>query len=457
MNMDINTVASDLSQVIMKQGHLPVELRKSRLAAFKTAILKAEAAINEALRADLGKSQFETYATEMGFILEELSYVLPRLEKWAKPKKVKTPIAMFPGSSYIQPEPYGVVLIVSPWNYPFQLTLAPFIGAIAAGNRVVIKPSEFAPKTAEIIEKLITEVFSQDEVRVVQGSVAETTALLKQKWDYLFFTGSTPVGKIMMKAAAEHLTPVTLELGGKSPCLIDESANLDMAAKRCAWGKFVNAGQTCVAPDYVLVPKKLQDSFIERMNHHLKAFYGENPELSPDFPRIINERHFDRLAELLIPAKVAFGGKLVASKKYIAPTVMKDVSWQDKIMEDEIFGPILPVLTYEKIEDALTQINARPKPLAFYVFCEDKKRSKEIIGKVPFGGGCINDTVIHLANPNLPFGGVGSSGIGSYHGQKSFDTFTHYKSVYKQGTKVDVPVRYPPYEGKLGILKFFLR
>lgn len=455
--MELKNLAEELRRVNKKNGYLPVELRKARLNELKTVILKNEEAINAALKADLGKCTFETYATEMGFILEEISYILGRIDGWAKSRCVKTPLPMFPGKSYIQPEPYGVVLVVSPWNYPFQLTLAPFLGAMAAGNRVVIKPSEFAPKTAEIMEKIIKEVFREDEVVVVQGALAETQILLQQKWDYLFFTGSTAVGKIMMKAAAEHLTPVTLELGGKSPCLIEDSANLDIAAKRCVWGKFINAGQTCVAPDYVLIPKKMQDAFIEKMNHYIKVFYGENPELSPDYPRIINSRHFDRLSGLLIPEKVVIGGKIHAEKKYISPTIMKDVAWTDKVMEDEIFGPVLPVLTYENLEEAIEQINDRPKPLAFYVFSEDSSKSKDIIRRVPFGGGCINDTVIHLANPNLPFGGVGSSGIGAYHGRKSFDTFTHYKSVYKQGTKVDIPVRYPPYEGKLSVLKFFLR
>ncbi|HXH76423.1 MAG TPA: aldehyde dehydrogenase [Bacteriovoracaceae bacterium] len=455
--MELQNIAEELRLSIRKNGHLPLELRKTRLSELKKCILNEEAAINKALKEDLGKSIFETYATEMGFILEEISHIMGKIDGWAKSRRVGTPISLFPGRSYIQPEPYGVVLIVSPWNYPFQLSLAPFIGAIAAGNRVVLKPSEMAPKTAEILEKIIKQVFKPDEVRVVQGALPETQILLQQKWDYLFFTGSTAVGKVMMKAAAEHLTPVTLELGGKSPCLIEETANLDIAAKRCAWGKFVNAGQTCVAPDYVLVPRKLQDAFIEKMKFHLKVFYGEQPELSDDYPRIINPRHFERLQNLLISEKVAIGGKLNAEKKYISPTVLKDVNWKDKVMEEEIFGPILPLIPYDTLDEALAMINDRPKPLAFYVFTEDSGKGRNIISRVPFGGGCINDTVIHLANPNLPFGGVGSSGIGSYHGHQSFETFTHYKSVFHQGTKVDIPVRYPPYAGKLGILKFFLR
>jgi aldehyde dehydrogenase (NAD+) len=277
-----------------------------------------------------------------------------------------------------------------------------------------------------------------------------------QKFDYIFFTGSTMVGKIIMKAASEYLTPVTLELGGKSPCLIEESANLDIAAKRCAWGKFLNAGQTCVAPDYVLVPRHLQEEFISKLKNHLQSFYG-NVKSSKDYPRIINEKHFDRLMSLVVPEKLAIGGDSSREEKYISPTVMKDVSWNDKVMEDEIFGPLLPIIPYDSLQEAIEQIVTRPKPLAFYVFSENESKRQEIITKVPFGGGCINDTVIHLANPNLPFGGVGTSGIGSYHGKKSFDTFTHYKSVFEQGSLVDIPLRYPPYEGKLSWLKLFIR
>lgn len=455
--MNIETIANDFKKEIKERGHIHVDLRKKRLLNLKRVIQKHEVMIGKALRNDLGKSAFESYATEVGIILEEISFILKHLDNWAEVKKVKTPMSMFPGKSYIRPEAYGVALIISPWNYPFQLTMSPFIGAFAAGNRVVIKPSEFAPETAKVIKIILSEVFEKHEAVVVEGALEETQTLLKQKFDYIFFTGSTPVGKIIMKAAAEHLTPVTLELGGKSPCIIDGSANIDVAAKRVAWGKFLNAGQTCVAPDYVLVPRKLQEEFIEKLSHHLQTFFGENPLQSEDFPRIVNERHFDRLSGLLIPEKIAFGGKLERESKYISPTIMRNVEWTDKIMEDEIFGPILPIIPYEDQEGAIEEVLQRPKPLAFYVFSEDHKKARKIVDSVPFGGGCINDTVIHLANPNLPFGGVGKSGIGSYHGKKSFDTFTHYKSVYEQGTKVDIPLRYPPYEGKLNFLKLFIR
>lgn len=456
--MNLENLAKTLRDDIHSNGHMEVKLRRARLEKLKLTITKLIPEISEALRLDLGKSSFESYTTEIGFILEEISFTLKHLEDWTKVKKVKTPITMFPGKSAIHPEPYGVVMIISPWNYPFQLCLSPFVGALAAGNRVVIKPSEIAPHTSTIIHRIMTEVFTETEVVVVEGGLEETQILLKQRFDYIFFTGSTAVGKVMMKAAAEHLTPVTLELGGKSPCLIEESANLDVAAKRIAWGKFLNAGQTCVAPDYILIPTKLQDSFIAKIKSHIETFYGSDVKASTDYPRIVNNKHFDRLQNLMDPKKVAYGGTSSREDNFIAPTILKDVAFSDKIMEDEIFGPLLPIIPYEKLDDAIKSILDYPKPLAFYVFSEDQSKQESIISRIPFGGGCINDTVIHLANPNLPFGGVGTSGIGSYHGQKSFDTFTHYKSLYQQGTVVDIPLRYPPYnEKKLNWVKFFLR
>ena len=455
--MNLSTIAHDMRSSILSKGHLPLYARKKKLEALKKVIVKKETLINKALKDDLGKSSFESYATEVGFILEEINFTLKNIDNWAKPKKVKTPFTLFPGKSYVHSEPYGVVLIISPWNYPFQLCLSPFIGAFAAGNKIVLKPSEYASHTSRAIKEILQEVFNESEVVVVEGALEETQVLLKQQFDYIFFTGSTMVGKVIMKAAAENLTPVTLELGGKSPCLIEESANLDVAAKRCAWGKFLNAGQTCVAPDYILVPEHLQDKFIGMMKVHLKGFYGEDSLKSEDYPRIINEKHFDRLEKLISHEKVAIGGRTSRQESFIEPTVLKDVSWNDLIMEDEIFGPILPVIPYQNVTEALNMILTRPKPLAFYIFSENEKRKNEIISKVPFGGGCVNDTVVHLANPNLPFGGVGTSGLGSYHGKKSFETFTHHKSVYEQGTLVDIPLRYPPYAGKLNWLKFFIR
>ena len=456
--MKLETIAETLRSAHQNDEHFSVKMRINKLAQLKKVIVKSEPKIIQALKTDLGKSEFETYATEIGFILEEINYTLKHLESWAKIKKVKTPLTLFPGKSFIHSEAYGVVLIISPWNYPFQLCLSPFIGAISAGNKVVLKPSEFAPETSTVIKNIITEVFKDNEVAVIEGGLEETQILLKQRFDYIFFTGSTGVGKIIMKAAAEHLTPVTLELGGKSPCLIEESANIDIAAKRVAWGKFLNAGQTCVAPDYVLIPKKLQDEFVTRLKFHITTFYGLDVKTSHDYPRIVNNRHFDRLKALLIQDKIVIGGELKREENFIGPVVMKDVSLSDKVMEEEIFGPILPIIPYENLEDAIKIIMNYPKPLAFYIFSENSEKQKYVISKVPFGGGCVNDTVIHLANPNLPFGGVGTSGIGSYHGQKSFETFTNYKSVYKQGTLVDIPLRYPPYnEQKLSWIKLFLR
>jgi aldehyde dehydrogenase (NAD+) len=456
--MRIETVATELRDEYRQQGAMPVALRKKRLQELKKVISQSGNEITVSLKADLGKSSFESYTTEVGFILEEIGTILRHLESWCEIKKVKTPISLLPGKSFIHPEPYGVVLIISPWNYPFQLCMSPFIGALAAGNKVVLKPSEFAPKTSAVIAKILTQVFSPDEVRVIEGGLDETQVLLAQKFDYIFFTGSPQVGKIMMKAAAEHLTPVTLELGGKSPCLIEKSANLDIAAKRIAWGKFLNSGQSCVAPDYVLVPRQLQTLLVEKLKYYIEQFFGQDVRSSADYSRIVNSRHFDRLNDLIIDEKVVIGGHRIREENFIAPTVMTDVDLSDKIMQNEIFGPLLPLIPYDDLDQALGQILQLPKPLAFYVFSEDQQIQKDIISQIPFGGGCINDTVIHVANHNLPFGGVGTSGIGSYHGKKSFDTFTHYKSVFKQPSLVDVPLRYPPYsDKKLEWVKLFLR
>jgi len=456
--MTIENLAKKMKQDIYENGVKSPAVRKDLLTKLKVVISNNEKSIGEALKKDLGKSEFETYTTEIGFILEELSFTLKNMDEWSKVKKVKTPLSLFPAKSYIRPEPYGVVLLISPWNYPFQLCMSPLIGAIAAGNKVVLKPSEFAPETSKIISYIISNVFNSDDVVVVDGGVEETQTLLKQNFDYIFFTGSTQVGKIIMKAAAENLTPVTLELGGKSPCFIHESANLDIAAKRIVWGKFLNSGQTCVAPDYVLIPTKLQDAFIEKVKNYIHTFYGEEIKSSNDYPRIVNEKHFNRLLALIDKSKIAVGGDHSIEEKFITPTILKNVSWEDEVMKDEIFGPILPVIPYEDSQKAINGILGYSKPLAFYLFAEDSQFQDEITSKISFGGGCINDTVVHLANPSLPFGGVGSSGIGSYHGKKSFDTFTHYKSILKQGSLVDIPFRYPPYnENKLSWIKFFLR
>jgi aldehyde dehydrogenase (NAD+) len=455
--MNMKNIAEEFKTRFLNDESLNLAKRLQTLKNLRNSIKSREVQIIEALKRDLGKSDFESYATEVGFILEEINFVLANLKHWSKPKKVRTPMTLFPGKSAIYPVPYGVVLIISPWNYPFQLCLSPLIGAFAAGNRVVVKPSEYSPHTTKMLKEIIGEVFEEAHVLLVEGAVEETQTLLAQSWDYIFFTGSTSVGKIVMKAAAQHLTPLTLELGGKSPCLIDRSANLDLAAKRIAWGKFLNAGQTCVAPDYVLIPRELQKTFIEKMISHLKMFYGIEARHSKDYSRIIHENHLDRLNGLLLSQKIAFGGEAYREDRFLAPTIMENVGWDDKIMEDEIFGPILPILPYEDISEAVQNILKRPKPLAFYLFTNNESQKDLYVDKIPFGGGCVNDTVLHLANPHLPFGGIGTSGLGSYHGKKSFDTFTHEKSIFHQSPNIDLPFRYPPYQGKLRWLKFFIR
>ena len=432
--------------------HRRVEL----LNSLKAVLIKDQTQIGVALKKDLGKCSFEAWSTEIGFLTGEISHFVKDLPSMMSPEKVATPLTMQPGASFIYKEPYGVVLVLAPWNYPIQLAFSPLIGAIAAGNRVVIKPSEMTPHCAQVIADVVAQVFSEEEVQVVLGGVEETTQLLKEQFDYIFFTGSTAVGKVVMRAAAEHLTPITLELGGKSPCLIDESANLAVAAKRVAWGKWMNAGQTCVAPDYVLIPKKLEASFVVEIKKAIEQFYSASPQQSPDFGRIVNERHFDRLVKLMADAEIVCGGQHDRTERFIAPTILRGVSENHPIMQDEIFGPLLPIMTYENFDEAISFIKKRNKPLALYLFTQNKDSEKKVLESVSFGGGCINDTVIHLANSELPFGGVGPSGMGAYHGKLSFETFSHKKAVFKQTTMVDVPVRYPPYKGKEGLLKFLI-
>jgi len=446
---------SQLRAAALKSA-LPVKLRTERLLQLRSLLQEKQEKIVAALEKDLGKCAFESWVSEIGFLRDEIAHFLADIPALVVPQKVATPMTLQPGKSAIHKEPFGVVLVMAPWNYPVQLAISPLIGAIAAGNRVVVKPSELAPNCAVIIEEILTQVFSADEVLVVQGGVAETQALLKEKFDYIFFTGSTQVGKVVMRAAAEHLTPVTLELGGKSPCLVDKSAPLAQTARRIAWGKWLNAGQTCVAPDYVLVPRAQHDEFVRELQAAVTQFYGSHPQQSPDYGRIVNERHFDRLVNLMKDTKPAIGGQSDRAEKFIAPTVITNVSWEHPLMQEEIFGPLLPILTYDSIDEAIQLIKARPKPLAFYLFSTNSVIQERVLEQVPFGGGCVNDTIVHLANSRLPFGGVGESGMGAYHGTLSFDTFSHKKSVFHQTTLVDVPLRYPPYKGKEGLLKFLV-
>ncbi|EKX80612.1 aldehyde dehydrogenase, partial [Clostridium botulinum CFSAN001628] len=373
--------------------------------------------------------------------------------KWSKPKKVKTPITNFLASSYIYNEPYGVALIMSPWNYPFQLIMAPLVGAISAGNCVLLKPSELAIETEKIIVKIIKDTFSDEYIGVITGGIEESTALLKEKFDYIFYTGGINVGKIVMRAAAEHLTPITLELGGKSPCIVDKDANIDLAARRIAWGKFLNAGQTCVAPDYLVVHRNIKEKLISSIGNYIVEFFGENTFESEDYPRIINERHFKRLEGYLKEGKIVSGGNTDINNLYIEPTIIEGINFENRIMEEEIFGPIFPVIEFEDIDKVIDIVKNNPKPLALYYFSENKEKQEFIIKNISFGGGCINDTIMHLSTSTLPFGGVGSSGIGGYHGRASFDTFSHKKSILKKSNLIDIKIRYAPFKGKINLAK----
>lgn len=406
-----------------------------------------------ALQKDLGKSHYEGYLTEVAMVKQELKDAMRHLKRWMKPKRVPTAIGQLPGSCRICPEPYGVALIMSPWNYPFQLTLAPLIGAIAAGNCAVIKPSAYSAATSALIAGMVRELFDPAYIAAVEGGRHEIAGLLEQPFDFIFFTGSPNVGRLVMEKASAHLTPVSLELGGKSPVIVDETADIALTAKRLAWGKCVNAGQTCVAPDYVLVHHSREQELLEALIRELRSMYTSAPLTNPDWPKIINERHFNRLVSLLQSGVVSHGGQIDMAANKIAPTLLTDVQWEDPIMQEEIFGPLLPILTYRKLDDAIAQIQKRPKPLALYLFTRNADTEKRVLGELSFGGGCINDVVLHLATPHMPFGGVGESGMGGYHGKYSFDTFSHAKSILKRFAKPDVPLRYAPYEGKMKWVK----
>jgi acyl-CoA reductase-like NAD-dependent aldehyde dehydrogenase len=433
------------------------DFRITQLKKLKSAIEINEASLLKALYDDLRKSEFEAYAGEVGFVIAELDFSIKNLKKWMKSKKTKTPLLHQPGSSFIVNEPLGSVLIIGPWNYPFQLLFAPLIGAIAAGNTVIMKSSELAPKTSSVMHKIISETFEANYISLIEGEIQEATDLLNEKFDHIFFTGSTNVGKIVMQAAAKNLTPVTLELGGKSPCIVDKASNLQTTARRIVWGKFFNAGQTCIAPDYLIVQKDVKSDLISLIKKEIENFYGENPQESKDYPRIINERHFNRLISYLEEKKVAIGGKFDLKDKYISPTVMDNVDWSDNVMKDEIFGPILPVLEYEVISEAIKIINDHPKPLALYLFSNSKIVEDKVLSETSSGGVCINDTLSHITTNYLPFGGVGDSGMGDYHGIYSFEAFSHRKSVMKKNISIDPPIRYAPYKLSLKNLKKMLR
>jgi len=433
-----------------------IDFRLEQLKILKQAILEAQSSIVEAVQADLRKPTFEAYLTEVG-VLDELKYAIKHLRSWAKPRKVATPVTFMPASAQICPQPLGVVLIIAPWNYPFQLSMSPLVGAIAAGNCAIIKPSELAPRTSQVIANLIRQHFDPAFITAIEGGVETSQQLLAERFDHIFFTGGTAIGKKVMAAAAEHLTPVTLELGGKSPCIVDAEVPIELAARRIAWGKFTNAGQTCIAPDYLLVHRSIKPQLLSAIQQSIATFYGDNPAASPDFGRIINQKHFERLAPLVQSGKIVAGGDTNPAECYIAPTVLDGVSWSDPVMQEEIFGPILPVLEFEDLNEAIAQINQRPKPLALYFFSQNQQRQAQVLQETSSGGVCINDTILQVGVPELPFGGVGSSGMGRYHGKASFDTFSHERSILKKPFFLDFKLRYAPYGNKLKWLKQIVR
>ncbi len=427
---------------------LPVSFRIRQLKKLYASIQAHEPQISQALQEDLGKSNFEGFMCEIGMVLAEISHMIRHTGKYARAKTVPTPMAQFPSRSYIQPIPYGNVLIMSPWNYPFLLTLDPLVAAIAAGNTAIIKPSAYAPATSKVLKTVLTECFPEEYVALVTGGRAENAALLEQKFDFVFFTGSQAVGKEVLRHTAEHLTPAVLELGGKSPCIVDETANIPLAAKRIVFGKYLNCGQTCMAPDHIFCHSSIKDAFTAEVLRQIRLQFGEHPLENPDYGRIINKKHFDRLCSLIDGCNVLTGGQRDPAACRIAPTVIDNVTEQDALMEQEIFGPILPLLVYEDFDALIDSMKEKEKPLAMYLFSSNKKHIRRVARELSYGGGCINDVVIHLATNEMGFGGVGESGMGSYHGKAGFDAFTHYKSVLDKKTWLDMPMRYQPYKSR---------
>ncbi|MCF7568007.1 aldehyde dehydrogenase [Sabulilitoribacter arenilitoris] len=452
----MNTISELLSNqraFFKSQKTKNIAYRINILKQLKAEIEANEQAVYAALKADFNKSEFETFISEFGLVLSELNLVINNLKRWIKPKRVKSSMLTFPSKSYIYKEPYGAVLVIAPWNYPFLLAIEPLIMAIAAGNTVIVKPSELTKNTSQLIANIIDKVFPENLATTIQGGVDVTSELLEQKWDYIFFTGSIPVGKIVAKAAAKHLTPVTLELGGKSPCIIDDTVDVKLIARRLTWGKFLNAGQTCIAPDYLIVKASVKLQLIEALKIEITKQYGDNPEKSPDFPRVINNKNLLRLENMLEGANIIFGGTINKKSRYCAPTLIDEPDLTSNIMQDEIFGPILPILSYNNKNDIETIIWNFEKPLALYIFSNTKPFIKQILNKYSFGGGAINDSLIHFGNHRLPFGGVGASGMGVYHGKHGFDTFSHNKAIIKRDNWADPSIRYAPYKGKLNLIK----
>lgn len=457
--MLVENIIKEHKDFFLSNKTLDIDFRIEQLKKLKISLQAYERKLTRALKKDLGKGRFESYSCEIGFELNSITNAIKNLKRWAKPKKEKTPFYLFPSKSFIISEPYGTVLIIGPYNYPVQLVLEPLIGAIAAGNCVVLKLSELTPNVSEVLQEMITFTFSSEYIRAVVGNERISNNLVHGNFDYIFFTGSERVGKIVMKAASENLTPVTLELGGKSPVIVDESADLKTAAQRIIWGKTLNAGQTCVAPDYLLVHEDIKEKLIKELKKAVKEFYGEDVKASKDFSRIVNEKHFYRIKNILDKDEryIVFGGETDYRENYIEPTILELPSWKGASMNEEIFGPVLPVIGYNDIEEVISEIRKRPKPLALYLFTTNKRNEKMVLSSVSSGGVCINDTISHLINHNLPFGGVGNSGMGAYHGEYSFKTFSHEKSVLKKKNRPNLKITFPPYKGKLDLIRKVFR
>ena len=457
MDNSINYIVEKQRSFFSSGKTFDIKYRKSLLIKLKKQIQLKEKKIEESLFHDLGKSNGETFLTEIHFIYSELNIAIRNIKKWSKRKSVRSSLLNFPSSDYIIPEPYGNTLHISPWNYPFQLSIAPIIGAVAAGNTVLLKPSEYSINTSDILEEIIKEVFDEGFVCVIKGGPKIASKLLDIQWDYIFFTGSVRIGKIVAEKAAKFLTPTTLELGGKNPCVVDETVSLKTAAKRIVWGKFINCGQTCLAPDFLIVNKKIKKNFINELINQIKILYSKNPEQSDSYGRIIGEKHLNYLSSLLIDQKIVHGGKTDLKNKYFEPTIVEIDNFDSKLMDDEIFGPILPIYTYEDFNEIDQIIKKYKNPLALYIFTKKREFGEQFLHKYSFGGGAINDTVIHVINDRLPFGGIGNSGMGKYHGESTFKTFSHYKPYLSKPLWIDIPLRYPPFKNKLNFLKKILK
>ena len=455
----------EIKDILQQQNHffssgktITAEFRLKQLESLKEAMIRHEADLAAALKEDLGKSRMESYMCEIGLTLSELTWMQKHLRSLMRSKRVSTPAAQFAAKSFRSPSPYGTVLIMSPWNYPVLLTLDPLIDAIAAGNTAVVKPSAYAPCTFDVMKTMIEECFPAHYVAVVDGGRAENQALLQQRFDMIFFTGGKTVGREVLRHAAEYLTPVTLELGGKSPCIVDSTAKIRLAAKRIVFGKYLNCGQTCVAPDYILCDKRIRDELITAILAEIEKQFGKEPLKNPNYGKIINEKHFERILGLINGEKLVYGGQSEPESLRIAPTVLNNITWDDAVMGEEIFGPLLPILTFDTLDEALDTVESHPHPLALYFFSEDKAAQKKVLDTCRFGGGCINDTIIHLATSDMPFGGVGESGMGSYHGRVGFETFSHYRSIVDKKTWMDLPIRYQKYTGlKEKMMRMFLK